>query len=133
MTRTRSRRGGTPALVLCLFLALGSVLLAAATFAAAANAAAERDYCRSQALALAEAGIAEARVGAEPHGPRPLGRGVYSWSEPPASGDSGSGDRTIVARGEVVSASGARVTRTVRATLQPTPPVARIIRWEERP
>ena len=67
------RRGGAPALVLCLFLALGSVLLGATTLAAASNSAAERDYRRSQALALAEAGIAEARAGVAQHGERPLG------------------------------------------------------------
>lgn len=108
----RRRRGGTLALVLCLFLALGSVLMGAVALAAAANAAAERDYRRSQALALAEAGIAEAEARLPPHGDRPLGAGSYGWS----SLGSG-GELQVTGWGTVTSAAGAAVTRKVRVAL----------------
>jgi hypothetical protein len=116
-----SRRGTTLALVLALYLALGSILLGAVTLAGASRAAAERDYRRSQALALAEAGIAEAQARQAPHGARPLGAGTYSWSAT---------DGRITARGEVPSTSGATVTRTVTAVLTPG---GRITSWEEGP
>lgn len=122
---TRFRRGGSSlAMVLCLFLALGSVLLGAVTLAATSNSAADRDYRRSQALALAEAGLVEARSGGKPHGPQPLGEGLYAWSSQP-----GNGGRLIIARGEVDSVQGVRVTRTVRALLAG----GRIRAWEEGP
>lgn len=118
----RRRRGGTLALVLCLFLALGAVLMGAVGLAASSSNAAEREYRRSQALALAEAGVAEARSGGKPHADKPLGEGTYAWSAQPSQGG-----RLIIARGEVTSASGARVTRTVRALLAGN----RIRAWEE--
>lgn len=108
----RRRRGGTLALVLCLFLALGSVLLGAVALAAASNAAAERDYRRSQALALAEAGVAEAEAGLPSHNDRPLGVGSYGWS----SQNSG-GELRVTGWGSVTSASGAAITRRVRVAL----------------
>ena len=122
------RRGGALILVLCLYLALASVLLAAVTLAATANAAAERDYCRSRALALAEAGITEARAGVAPHGERPLGQGTYSWSASAVGGG-----RRVLARGEVVSASGARVGRTVHVLLARSGSGWSIRAWEEGP
>lgn len=106
------RRGGTLALVLCLFLALGSVLMGAVALAAASNAAAERDYRRSQALALAEAGIAEAEAGLPPHTDRPLGVGSYGWSS-----QTSGGELRVTGWGSVTSASGAAVTRKVRVAL----------------
>lgn len=108
----RGRRGGTLALVLCLFLALGSVLLGAVTLAAASNAAAEREYRRSQALALADAGIAEAEAGLPAHGERSLGAGSYSWSSRMEGGE-----LRVTAHGTMTSATGAPVTRTVRMAL----------------
>jgi hypothetical protein len=123
-----SRRGGAPALILALFLALGSVLLGAVTVAAASNAAAEREYRRSQALALAEAGIAEARAGLPSHGPKDLGAGKYGWTA-----DGPGGERLITARGEVASVSGAIVTRTVRARLKRARTGWTIRAWEEGP
>ena len=122
------RRGGAPALVLCLYLALGSVLLAAVSLAAMSNAAAERDYRRSQAVALAEAGVAEARVGGKPHDLKTLGAGRYAWTAEPANG----GQR-IRARGEVLSAAGAVVTRSVTVLLLPDGKWGRIAVWEEGP
>lgn len=119
-----TRRGGTLAMVLCLFLALGAVLLGAVTLAATSNGAAERDYRRSQAQALAEAAVSEARSGGKPHGPQPLGEGLYSWSA-----SSNAGGRLITARGEVTSVNGARVTRTVRALLAGD----QVRAWEEGP
>lgn len=119
----RSRRGASAfALVFCLFLALGAILMGAVTVAATSNAAAEREYRRSQAQALAEAGVAEARSGGKPHGPVSLGEGAYSWSEQRTSGG-----RLVVARGEVESASGARITRTIRALLSG----GKVKAWEE--
>jgi hypothetical protein len=115
-------------LVLCLYLALGSVMLAAIGLSAGTNAAAERDYRRSQALGLAEAGVAEARSGAAPHGLRPLGEGGYSWSA-----GSSAGGRLVVAHGEVTSVSGARVTRTVRALLARSGRGWSVRAWEEGP
>jgi hypothetical protein len=122
----RSRRGSTLALVLCLYLALGAILGGAVTMAATASHAGERDYRRSQALALAEAGIAEARVNVAPHGERPLGDGTYSWSATTSSGE-----RLITARGAVTAASGTRVTRTVRARLRKAGSGWSIQAWEE--
>lgn len=124
----RNRRGGTLALVLCLYLALGAILGGAVTMAATASHAGERDYRRSQALALAEAGIAEARVNAAPHGERPLGEGTYSWSATDASGD-----RLVTARGVVTAASGATISRTVRARLRKAGSGWSIQAWEEGP
>ncbi|MFN3648270.1 MAG: hypothetical protein ACK47B_01715 [Armatimonadota bacterium] len=124
--RLHGRRGGTLALVLALYLALGAVLLGAVSLAAASAGAAERDYRRSQALALAEAGLAEAIAGAEPHQSRPLGLGRYAWSVQPQ--DPG---RLVTARGEVESVSGAVVTRTVRALLARSGPGWKIVSWEE--
>ena len=49
------RRGSTLAVVLALYLALGSLLTAAAGVALTSLSAASREYRRSQALALAEA------------------------------------------------------------------------------
>lgn len=126
--RPSGRRGGTIALVLCLYLALGSILLGAVTLAAAANAAAEREYRRSQAHALAEAGVTEALAGGAPHGDRPLGSGSYAWSREP-----GTRDPLIVARGRVESASGAPVTREIRARLSAEGRGSRIVAWEEGP
>jgi hypothetical protein len=80
--------------------------------AAASNAAAERDYRRSQALALAEAGIAEAEAGLPPHADRPLGTGSYGWS----SQQSGT-ELRVTGWGTVTSAAGAQVTRKVRVAL----------------
>ena len=97
-----------------------SVLLGAVALAAASNSAAERDYRRSQALALAEAGVAEARAGERPHGPRALGHGRYAWRR-----EAG----LIIARGEVEAVNGAWVTRTVRARLAGS----KIVAWEEGP
>jgi hypothetical protein len=126
--KLRLRRGGTPALVLCLYLALGSILLGAVAVAAAANGAAEREYRRSQALALAEAGVAEAMVGEAPYGGQTLGTGQYSWSSiPTATG------RLVTARGQTVSASGVTVTRTVRAVIAGSGAGAKIRAWEEGP
>lgn len=127
-TRPRHRRGSTLALVLCLYLALGSVLMGAVTMATTAHRAGERDYCRSQALALAEAGVAEARAGALPHGPKPLGAGTYSWTITPPSDE-----RLIVARGEVISASGATITRTVRVRASGSGRNWKVKAWEEGP
>jgi hypothetical protein len=124
----KKRRGSTLALVLCLYLALGAILGGAVTMAATASHAGERDYRRSQALALAEAGIAEARVNAAPHGERSLGEGTYSWSATAAKGD-----RLVTARGAVTAASGATVTRTVRARLQKAGNGWSIQAWEEGP
>lgn len=115
-------------MVLCLYLALGSVLLAAVSLAAMSNSAAERDYRRSQALALAEAGVAEARAGGTPHDLQPLGAGRYAWSVQPASGG-----RRIVARGEILSAAGTRITRRVTVLLLPEGKWGRIATWEEGP
>lgn len=126
--RLRTRRGGTLALVLCLFLALTSVLLGAVTLSATANSAAERDYRRSQALALAEAAVAEARAGQPAHGEKPLGAGTYSWSE-----TRGSGGRLITARGAVTAVSGARITRTVRTLLVRSGGGWKVSAWEEGP
>ena len=123
----KRRRGGTLALVLCLYLALGTVLLGALTMAATASSAAEREYRRSQALALAEAGVAAARAGGPGHGRRPLGEGVYSWSAARAGG------MQITARGEVTAASGTVVTRTVRARLVRSGNGWRVRAWEEGP
>ncbi len=114
------RRGGTLALVLCLYLALGSILLGAVTVAVAAQGAAEREYRRSQALALAEAGIAEARSGRLGHGWKALGSGRYTWSRNGA---------IVTARGEVIGAAGP-ITRTVRVKLGPGGSVSA---WEEGP
>ena len=128
MSRWKVRRGATLALVLCLFLAMGTVLLGALGMAASAASAAEREYRRSQALALAEAGIAEATAGAPPQGARPLGDGIYSWSSAP----SGNGLR-VTARGQVTSAAGAPVTRTVRALLTRSGDAWKVQAWEEGP
>ncbi len=126
--KRHSRRGGTLALVLRLYLALGSVLLGALTMAATANSAAEREYRRSQALTLAEAGIAEAAAGVSPHGSRSLGAGTYSWSASRSRGG-----MLVAARGEVRSVSGATVTRTVRARLVRAGGRWRVRAWEEGP
>jgi hypothetical protein len=126
--RRRCRRGSTLALVLCLYLALGAILGGAVTMAATASHAGERDYRRSQALALAEAGVAEARADAEPHGARPLGEGDYAWSAAP-SGDG----RLVTAHGSVRSTSGARVTRTVRVLLRRSSGGWSVEAWEEGP
>jgi hypothetical protein len=122
------RRGGTLALVLCLFLALGAVLLGVLTMAAAATGASEREYRRSQALALAEAGVAEALAGRPPHGEQPLGPGSYSWSA-----EGGEESRRVTARGRVASVSGASVTRTVRARLARRSDRWQVRAWEESP
>lgn len=127
--RFKHRRGSTLALVLCLYLALGAILGGAVTMAATASQAGERDYRRSQALALAEAGVAEARANAAPHGTRPLGGGTYSWSDDATR----PGERLIVARGSARSASGAEVTRTVRARLRKAGANWSIQAWEEGP
>lgn len=124
--RSRRRRGGAPVLVLALYLALGSILVGAVTLAATANAAAERDYRRSQARCLAEAGIAEAIAGLAPHGERRLGAGFYAWSEAPAAGG-----RLVTARGEVIGAGGIRVTRTIRALLARSGARWQVRTWEE--
>lgn len=124
----KQRRGSTLALVLCLYLGLGAILGGAVTMAASASQAGERDYRRSQALALAEAGVAEARVDAAAHGKRPLGEGSYAWSD-----STSSEGRLVVARGEVTSVSGATVTRTVRALLHRSGRGWSIQSWEEGP
>lgn len=126
--KRKLRRGAVPALVLCLFLALGSILAGAVALAATSSAAAERDYRRSQALALAEAGLTEARAGLPPHGGRPLGEGTYSWSAAFREGG-----RLIIARGEVTSASGARITRSIRALLARDGAGRKVRSWEEGP
>lgn len=124
MSSRHHRGASTFALVFCLFLALGAILLGAVTVAATGNAAAEREYRRSQAQALAEAGVAEAQNGGKPHGSLPLGDGTYSWSE-----QSAPGGRLVTARGQVQSVSGATVTRTVRALLAGR----KVKAWEEGP
>lgn len=126
--RLKCRRGSTLALVLCLYLALGAILGGAITMAATASHTGERDYRRSQALALAEAGVAEARANSAPHGDRLLGEGSYSWSA--ASSSEG---RLVVAKGAVHSVSGATVTRTVRALLRKSGSGWSIQAWEEGP
>ena len=129
--RRRKRRGSSLALVLGLYLALGTILLGAVSLAAATAAAAERDYCRSQALALAEAGISEAcarSAGKTGRGGGELGPGRYSWSCSPQ----GAALR-VVARGEVTAASGATVTRTVRALLARSGRRWQVRTWEEGP
>jgi len=123
-----NHRGSTLSLVLCLYLALGSVLLGAVTMAATATRAGERDYRRSQALALAEAGVAEARAGLQPHASQPLGEGTYSWSVS-ASGS----DRLIVARGEVLSPGSGPVTRTIRVRASAPGAGWKVKAWEEGP
>ncbi|MGV3724687.1 MAG: hypothetical protein ACO1SX_27635 [Actinomycetota bacterium] len=123
-----ARRGSTLSLVLCLYLALGSVLLGAVTMAATAGKAGERDYRRSQALALAEAGLAEARAGAAPHAARPLGDGSYSWSATQSGGD-----RIITARGEVVSPTSGAVTRPIRVRATGSGAAWKVKAWEEGP
>ena len=105
---SRRRRGSTLAIVLCLYLALGSVLLGAVAIAATATSAGERDYRRSQALALAEAGVAEARAGAAAHGLQTLGDGSYAWDE--SITPTG---RRVTARGEIRAANGALISRRV--------------------
>lgn len=127
-SRRRCRRGSTLALVLCLYLALGAILGGAVTMAATAGRAGERDYRRSQALALAEAGVAEARADASPHSDRPLGQGTYAWSVSP-----GNGGRLVISHGAVPSVSGTSVTRTVRARLRKTSGGWAIQAWEEGP
>jgi hypothetical protein len=126
MRRVRCKRRGaaTLALVLCLFLALGAIMLGAVTVATSAGAASEREYRRTQAQALAEAAVAEAQSGGKPHAAMPLADGTYSWSAQPAPGG-----RLITARGEVESVNGARITRTVRAVLSGR----RVKAWEEGP
>ena len=114
--RLKCRRGSTLALVLCLYLSLGAILGGAVTMAATASHTGERDYRRSQALALAEAGVAEARANSAPHGDRPLGEGAYSWSATPSSAG-----RLVVAKGAVRSVSGATVTRTVGSVSASSP------------
>ena len=127
-TRLKCRRGSTLALVLCLYLSLGAILGGAVTMAATASHTGERDYRRSQALALAEAGVAEARANSAAHGDRPLGEGTYSWSATPRSEG-----RLVVAKGAVRSVSGATVTRTVRALLRKSGSGWSIQAWEEGP
>jgi hypothetical protein len=120
--RVGRRRGSTLAMVLGLFLALGSVLGAAVTLAAVSAGAAEREYRRSQALALAEAGVAEALAGGAPHGPRALGDGTYEWRADPAGGG-----RRVIAVGRVASGRGREVAREVRALVAGR----RILEWRE--
>ena len=127
MTRG-TRRGSTLTLVLCLYLAMGAILLGALTVATAARAAAERDLRRSQALALAEAGVAEAQADTAPHEARPLGEGTYRWN---ARADGSV--RLVTAQGSVVSTSGAVITRTVRARLAPAGSGWKVQTWEEGP
>ena len=124
----RFRRGSTLALVACLFLALSAVLLGAATVCTASAHAADREYRRSEALALAEAGVAEARAGEAPHPLHALGSGSYAWSV----AESGK-DRLVTASGTVSSPSGVPVTRTVRARLAPAGGKGQILAWEESP
>lgn len=109
-TRPGCRRGTAPILVLCLYLVLASMLLGAVTVAASTRSAVERDYRRSQALALAEAGLAEALMREPAHGERPLGQGTYSWT-----GDAMQG--SVTARGTVLSPTLGKVTRTLRARI----------------
>jgi len=126
--RMRCRRGSTLALVLCLYLALGAILGGAITMAATASQAGERDYRRLQALALAEAGVAEARADASPHGNRALGEGTYAWSAAPSASG-----RLVTAHGSVRSTSGTEITRTVRALLRKTSSGWSVQAWEEGP
>ncbi len=120
------RRGSTLAVVLALYLALGSLLTAAAGVALASLSAASREYRRSQALALAEAAIEEARAGLAPHNWRALGVGRYLWSaeDRPAG-------RVVRAVGEAPQVGGAPVRRTVTAVLQRRGAAWRIVSWED--
>ena len=122
----RRRRGSTLAIVLCLYLALGSMLLGAVAIAATATSAGERDYRRSQALALAEAGVAEARAGAAAHGPRTLGGGSYTWSETTTPAG-----RRITARGEIRGANDTVISRRVTALLAPSGSGWSVRAWRE--
>ena len=123
----RRRRGTAPILVLCLYLVLASLLMGAVTVAASTRSAVERDYRRSQALALAQAGVAEAIAREQPHGPRPLGPGTYSWSEPTGGG------RLVIARGSVLSPTLGEVTSTLKVHLTAAGDDWGIATWEEGP
>jgi hypothetical protein len=96
-----------------LTIALGTLAVVAA-----GAASVERDYRSSQALALAEAGLAAARAeaasgGALKAGSRPLDTGTAEWT---AANRSGSWE--VTARGTVTRPGGTPIVRTVRATLR---------------
>ncbi len=120
----RGRRGATLALVVGLYMALVAMLLGAVTVAVAGHAAASREYLRSQARWLAEAGIEEFRAGAAPHAARPLGAGRYGWS---VAAD-GRG-QVVTATGEAASGSGLVIRCRLLVRVSPT---GVIQAWEER-
>jgi pantoate kinase len=121
-----SRRGTTLILVLCLWIGLGATLSGALAVAGATSAASEREYRRSQALALAEAAVEEARAGLGDHPWSALGSGEYALTSSSAPGVA----HRVIARGRVISASGVVVSRTVYAALDQQ---GRVLTWKEGP
>jgi Tfp pilus assembly protein PilX len=122
----RRRRGSGIALVLLLVFSLFVLVASTLAVVAASAAAVERDYRGSQALALAEAGLAAGtaqvrRGAASPSaGTRDFAEGESRWR----ARRGGAGWR-VEATGTVVSPRGLTLARTVRAEL-----VRRHGRWE---
>jgi hypothetical protein len=114
----RLRRGGGIALVFLLMFAILTVALTTLAVVASGAASVERDYRSSQALALAEAGLASARAetaagGSQNSGSRRFDEGTCEWTRAP-----GHGGWELTARGTVVTPRGITLVRTVRATLR---------------
>lgn len=125
LTRRRRRRGGGIALVILVLFALLVLASTALALVAATATVVEREYRGSQALALAEAGLAAAtaRVGrggaAELGGSQRFEEGQNRWQATRRGGR-----WAVAATGTVVTPRGITLERTVRADL-----VRRSGRW----
>src|SRR5207248_7136414 len=99
-----------------IMFALLAVALTALSVVAATAAAVEREYRSSQALALAEAGLAMPQAGAgnpAAAGARRFDEGEASWTRVVRGGGF-----EVQARGTVTLPSGAKLSRAVRADLE---------------
>jgi hypothetical protein len=107
-------------MVLTLMFALLTVALATLAVVAASAGAVEREYRASQALALAEGGLALARIDAQAtresragSGSRRFEEGEMRWQRTPCSGG-----WELRGSGRVRLPSGAVITREVKAQLR---------------
>jgi hypothetical protein len=130
----KARRGGGIALIFVLMFALLTIALGTLAVVAASAAAVERDYRSSQALALAEGGLAAARATVPRAGAaagfrksRVLEQGVVEWD----CTDRGTGSWEVVARGIVTTPRGVTIVRAVRAELRRDHGQWTIASWRE--
>jgi len=125
----RLRRGGAVLLALLVMFALLSVALTALSVVAASAAAVEREYRSSQALALAEAGLAMAKSGAgnpASAGARRFEEGEASWTRAPRRGG-----WEVQAVGVVSTPTGRKIRRAVRADLERRHGRWVVLNWRE--